>query len=128
MMTKMIVLGLVASSTLAAAQPTPAQPPQPPMQSVRFSLTVKSGADTRTYELVMSDRGCGTVEEKAAAYADDVRVCSVPAPNGLSLEIEGMTRAGATEYRQRAQVVLARKGGSVEVGRTGGMRFALKTL
>jgi hypothetical protein len=111
----------------ADAQPAPAPPPAP-AQSVRLTLAIKAGNDVRTHELVISDRGCGVVKEKSPQYEDDVRICSVPTANGIAIEIEGFVRAGSTEYRQKSEVIVARKGASFEVGRTNGMRFAVKTL
>ena len=119
---------LVWFSRYADAQPTPPPAPPSPAQSLRLSLAIKSGADVRTHELVISDRGCGLVKEKSAQYEDDVRICSTPTANGVAIEIEGFVRAGATEYRQKSEVIVARKGASFEVGRTNGMRFAVKTL
>jgi len=130
MLNKMLLAGclLACLDGSAWAQPAPTPPSPPPSQSVRLSLAIKAGAEVRTHELVISDRGCGVVKDKSPQYEDDVRICSVPLTNGLSIELEGFTRAGATEYHQRSQVIVARKGGSFEVGRTNGMRFAVKTL
>jgi len=131
MLNKMIVAGLALAcfSGVAAAQPAPAPAPtRAPAQSVRIALAIKAGTDVRAHEIVISDHGCGHVKEKTAQYEDDVRICSVPTTNGISIEVEGFVRAGATEYRQKSEVIVARKGASFEVGRTNGMRFAVKTL
>jgi len=127
MLNKTIVAGCVLACLYGSARAQPALAP-PPSQSVRLSLAIKAGADVRTHELVISERGCGIVKEKTPQYEDDVRICSVPTTHGLSLEIEGFTRVGATEYRQRSEMIVARKGASFEIGRTNGTRFAVKTL
>ncbi|MBA3394893.1 MAG: hypothetical protein H0T89_19765 [Deltaproteobacteria bacterium] len=44
------------------------------------------------------------------------------------IELDGATRAGVNEYRTRSEVLLARSGAAIEVGRAGGVRYALKTL
>ena len=119
---------LAALTVSARAQPSAPVNAPPPARSVRLSIAIKSGADVRTHELVISERGCGNVKEKAPNYEDDVRICSSQTAAGLVFDIEGMTRTGQTEYRQHAEVVVARKGASIEIGRTGGMRFAVKTL
>src|SRR5262245_10541003 len=70
----------VAVSSFLRCAPALADTPQPPgdapAASVKVSLVVKQGADARTHELVISERGCGAVKEKAASYEDDIRVCS----------------------------------------------------
>ena len=119
------MLKLLVSSTLAtfllcapALADTPAQPAQQaPISSLRLSLLVKSGTDARTHELVISDHGCGTVKEKAAAYEDDIRVCSRATPSGLVIETDWSTRTGTSEYRTRSEIVMPRKGGTSEIGR-----------
>lgn len=121
MLTKTLLFSCLFAT--AAHAETPAA-----TQSLRLSLTIKVGTDARAHELVISDRGCGTVREKASAYEDDVRLCSVPTPTGVALQIEGMTRTDSTEYRHKSEILIARHGASVEVGRTGGVRFAIKTL
>lgn len=136
-----ILTCLLCSPALAQPSPpaappprAPSAPPPPgrvliPAQSVRVALSIKVGADVRTHQLVISDEGCGLVKDRTAAYEDEVRICSRPAANGLLVEIDGTTRAGlANEYRTRSEVVLARKGGAIEIGRAGGVRYALSTL
>src|SRR5436190_22823650 len=97
-----LVMLAMCVASVASAQPT-APPPAPPVQSLRLALTVKSGADTRTHELVILDRGCGVVHQKAPSYDDDFQLCSTPTATGVSLAVEGTTRAGAIEYKQRSE-------------------------
>lgn len=131
---------LLAASTLtfllcapALANPQPAPAPAPARApvaaaSVTLSIVVASAGAVRTYDLVIGEHGCGTVQEKTAAYEDELRVCSVVATNGLRLELDAATRARGTEYRSRAEMVLARKGATAQIGRAGGVRFTVKTL
>ncbi len=113
-----------------ATSPVVAQPAMvlPTVQSVRLSVAVKSGADVRTHELVISERGCGSIKDRSASYEDEVRICSTVMAKGLMLELDGSTRAGMNEYRTRSEVLLARSGAVIEVGRAGGVRYVLKTL
>ncbi len=123
----MLKTALLLTCVLAAA--ARAQPAPPSVQTVRLSLTIKSGTDTRTHELVITDDSCGSIkEQRAGAYEDEVTICTNPTATGIKLHLEGKTRNGTTEYQQRSQVVIARRGGKVEVGRINGMRFALETL
>ena len=124
MLNKIIVASLALACFYRGADAQPA----PAAQSIKIALSIKAGTDVRAHEIVISDHGCGIVKEKTAQYEDDVRICSVPTTNGVSIELEGFVRAGATEYRQKSEVIVARKGASFEVGRTNGMRFAVKTL
>jgi hypothetical protein len=124
-MTKTLLSASVLTTLLCGA--ALANPP-PPAASVRLTITVTSSAGVRSYDLLIGENGCGTVQEKAASYEDEVRVCSVVASNGLRVELEGKTRAGASEYRSKSEMVLARKGATAQIGRTGGVRFTVKTI
>ena len=109
----------------AIAQPTPAAPP--PQQTNRFAVSIKMGADVRTYELTIIDRDCGTVKEKTAQSESEVKLCSHPSSSGLAIDIDAFVRGGTTEYRQRAQAIIARKGASFDFG-SSGTRVTVKTL
>ncbi|HSK04831.1 MAG TPA: hypothetical protein VK932_26460 [Kofleriaceae bacterium] len=111
----------------APGKPKPTGPPAGagPAQMLRLTLVVKAGADARTHELSISDHGCGSISDKAAAYEDQIRVCSRPAAGGLLIDTDWSSRAGPAEYRTRAELLLARTGGSGEIGRTGGHRLAV---
>jgi hypothetical protein len=128
-MSKLVVCSTIALVLLAPpafAQPAPPPPAPPPASAIRVALSIKAGPDARTHELVLSDDGCGTVQEKANAYEDNIRVCSRPAANGLRIETDWFTRSGPNEYRSHSEIVLPRKGGTSEIGRSGGVRLALK--
>lgn len=109
-----------------AAAPAPSPPPPGgPSQMLRLTLAVKAGAETRTHELAISDAGCGSISDKAAAYEDQIRVCSRPVAGGILLDTDWTTRAGPGEYRTRAELLLPRAGGAGELGRAGGLRLAV---
>jgi hypothetical protein len=127
-------------SVSALADPSPpGKPPPPPpspsspssgadrgpTQMLRLTLVVKAGAETRTHELAISDTGCGSISDKAAAYEDQIRVCSRQAAGGLLIDTDWSTRTGPAEYRTRSELLLARAGGSSEIGRTGGHRLTV---
>lgn len=115
----------------ALADPTAKSPPPSPpsaagpAQMLRLTLTVKAGAETRTHDLAISDTGCGSLADKASGYEDQIRVCSRPAANGLLIDTDWTTRTGPSEYRTRAELLVARTGGAGEVGRAGGHRLSL---
>jgi len=110
----------------AGAQPTPSAPPQP--QPLHVKLTVKVGAATRVHELAVFDTACNQVEEKTAAYEDEISVCTRPAPQGVYVDVSWKTRNGSNEYRTSSGTLMARKGSKFEVGRAGGARFGLQLL
>lgn len=138
-----LALSLCGLSGSALADPSPPGKPPPspppssslpslppgadrgPTQMLRLTLVVKAGAETRTHELAISDTGCGSISDKAAAYEDQIRVCSRQAAGGLLLDTDWSTRTGPAEYRTRSEMLLARAGGSGEIGRTGGHRLAV---
>jgi len=123
------ISSVVLCGSALADSPTSARPPPPPptgpSQMLRLTLSVKAGPDTRTHELAISDLGCGTISDKAATYEDQIRICSRPAAGGLLLEADWMTRAGPAEYHTRSELLLARAGGTTEIGRAGGLRLAV---
>ena len=106
------------------AVPPPAAPSMA-LQPLQVKLTVKVGPDTRTHELAVFDHGCNRVEEKSASYEDDINICTRPAPQGIFVDVNWKTRNGPNEYRTNSGTVM-RKGGTFEVGRTGGTRFTLQ--
>jgi hypothetical protein len=137
MLRKPLFLAAITTAVLCApaladtpkAPPAPA-PPAPAVsaessQTLRLTLVVKAGNDTRTHELAISDRGCGNITEKTTAYQDEISVCSRPAGTNLQIETSWQTRAGIAEYRTHWEAVLPRTGGSVEVGRAGANRLGL---
>lgn len=112
----------------ALADPSGKQPAPPgpdPAQTLRLTLVVKAGTAARTHELAISDRSCGTVSDKSPGYEDQIHVCSRPTASGLLIETDWTTRAGPAEYRTRSAMLVARTGGTGEIGRTGGLRLAV---
>ena len=136
-MTRKLLLASIATLALslsgaALAGPSPSDKPPPPApsgadrdpkQMLRLTLVVKAGAETRTHELAISDTGCGSISDKSAAYEDQIRVCSRTAASGLLIDTDWSTRTGPAEYRTRSEMLVARAGGSGEIGRTGGHRL-----
>jgi hypothetical protein len=121
-----ILTAVLCGPALADSPAKPTGPPAAdPSQMLRITLVVKAGADARTYELSISDRGCGSLSDKSAAHEDEIRVCSRPAAAGFLIDTDWKTRAGAVEYRTRSEMLVARGGGSGEVGRTGGLRLGV---
>jgi hypothetical protein len=114
----------------ALADPTPGAKPAPPpsagpSQMLRLTLVVRAGSDARTHELAISDTGCGTIVEKTSAYEDQIRICSKQAGSALLFDTDWNTRAGPTEYHSHGELLLARTGGTAELGRTGGLRLGV---
>jgi hypothetical protein len=117
---------VLCGPALADSPGKPTGPPDAgPAQMLRLTLVVKAGSDARTHELSISDRGCGSISDKAAAYEDQIRVCSRPTAGGLLIDTDWSSRTGPAEYRTRAELLLPRAGGSGEIGRTGGHRLAV---
>lgn len=127
-----ILCGPALADTAAVPAPAPKAPPPAikapspePTQMLRLTLVVKAGTDTRTHELAISDRGCGNVTEKTAAYEDQISVCSRPAGTGLQIDANWTTRSGPAEYRTHWEALMPRTGGTTEAGRAGGNRLGL---
>jgi hypothetical protein len=122
-------LALVAMLCVPALADTPRAsplPPSPSVQPLQVRLTVKTGTDTRTHEVAVFDQGCNRVQDKSSAYEDDINLCTRPATQGVLVEVSWQTRSGPNEYRTSSATVMPRKGGTFEVGRTGGTRFTLQ--
>jgi len=118
----------LCGSALADPSPTakPAAPPGAgPSQMLRLTFVVRAGPDARTHELAISDTGCGTIVEKTTTYEDQIRICSKQAGASLLLDTDWSTRAGPTEYHTHSELLLARAGGTAELGRTGGPRLGV---
>ena len=113
-----LVLALCAPS-VALADPAP-------QRQLKLQLTVKHTAATRTHQLLLLDRSCGSVKEKSATHEDDIDVCAELVQNDLRLRVQWFVRQGPSEYRTKWESVMARKGGQIEVGRIGGTRLTLQ--
>ncbi|CAN5849233.1 hypothetical protein BH11MYX3_BH11MYX3_07840 [soil metagenome] len=123
---------LISSSLVAAllcgtalAQPAPAQPA--PRTPYKFKLAVTDGSDSRTYELVLLDDSCGSVEEHQGDRADEIKLCAHASPQGARLEAHWKLRSKTLEHAVNYEAVVA-KGKTVEVGRTNGARFTLTLI
>jgi hypothetical protein len=111
----------------ALAQPVMVKPVPAPIVTavpVKLELTVKAGNDTRTHQLVIPEDSCGTVQEKAVDHEDTIRVCSIIRPTGMKLEVDWAVRTGPNEYRSSWGAFVTR-GTTLDVGRSGGVRFTL---
>jgi hypothetical protein len=106
----------------ALAQPAPA--PIVAAKPLELQLTVKAGTSTRTHQLVISEDSCGRVQEKTRDFEDEIHVCSIVKRDGARLEANWKVREKMTEYHVSWTSVVAR-GGTVEVGRQGDVRFTL---
>lgn len=112
-------LALLFVPTLALANP-------PPPRQLKFQLTVKHATATRTHQLLLVDKSCGSVHEKATTHEDAIDVCAEDLQGDLRLRVSWSVRQGPTEYQTKWESVVARKGGQIEVGRLGGTRLTLQ--
>ncbi|HEY5939154.1 MAG TPA: hypothetical protein VIU61_31095 [Kofleriaceae bacterium] len=111
---------------LALCAPNVSLANPPPQRQLKFQLTVKHTAATRTHQLLLLDRTCGSVKEKSATHEDDIDVCAEAVQGDLRLRVQWFVRQGPSEYRTKWESVVAKKGGTVEVGRVGGTRLTLQ--
>lgn len=116
-----LALALVLAGT-AVAQPAP--PPAAPRTPYKLKLAVTDGTDNRTYELVLLDDSCGTVEERAGDRRDEIKVCAHASPQGARLGVAWKLHTKALDHEVSYEAVVA-KGAPVEVGRKNGARFTL---
>ncbi|MDB4962114.1 MAG: hypothetical protein JWP01_2113 [Myxococcales bacterium] len=119
-----IVFTLCAPALAQPVAPKPAPAVIVTAVPVKLELTVKVGAETRTHQLVIPEDSCGTVQDKAAAYEDTIRVCTILRPTGMKLEVDWSVRTGPNEYRTSWGAYVTR-GTTLDVGRTGAARFTL---
>ncbi len=118
-----VVVALLSSAALA--QPAPAQPA--PAASYKLKLAVTDGSDNRTFELVLLDDSCGSIEERQGDRLDEIKLCAHATPQGARLEARWKLRSKTLEHEVSYQAVVAR-GKTVEVGRTNGARFTLTLI
>ncbi len=119
---------LANPAKVAAPPAPPAAPARHVQQPLQLQLTVAAGAQTRVHDVAVFDSGCNRVDDKGVGYEDEINVCTRPAPHGVFVEVAWRTRNGASEYRTSSGAVVTRKGGRLEVGRSGGTRFTLQLL
>jgi hypothetical protein len=125
---KKTLITALALSFLAApalAQPAPAQPA--PRTPYKFKLAVTDGTDNRTYDLVLLDDSCGTVDERVGDRHDEVKVCAHLAQGGARIGVAWKLHTKTLDHEVNYEAVVA-KGKAVEVGRTNGARFTLTLI
>lgn len=115
----------------AVAQPAPPKPAPAPSRTTPYKMkfAVTDGADTRTYELVLLDDTCGSVEERVGDRKDEIKVCARlgSTPTGARVEVAWKLHTKTLDHEVNYQAVVA-KGTPVEVGRTNGARFTLTLI
>ncbi len=130
-MMKTLLASALAVSLLAgpaAAQPAPPQAAPPaPRTPYKFKLAVSDGTDNRTYELVLLDDSCGSVEERVGDRKDEVKVCAHASPQGARIGVAWKLHTKTLDHEVNYEAVVA-KGKAVEVGRTNGARFTLTLI
>lgn len=118
-MMKPTIFALLLAPSVSLANPAPPRP-------LKLQLTVKHTAATRTHQLLLLDQSCGAVKEKSATHEDEIDVCAEAVQGDLRLRVQWFVRQGPSEYRTKWESVVARKGGTIEVGRVGGTRLTLQ--
>jgi len=109
----------------ALAQPAPLQQPRVPL---KLQLAVTDGTDKRTYELVMLDESCGSVEERSGDRADEVKLCARDTTaQGARLSVQWKLHTKVLDHAINYEAIIA-KGKTVEIGRTNGARFTLTLI
>jgi len=119
-MKKTLLLSALALAAPAYAQPVPRTP-------YKLQLAVTDGADKRTFELVLLDDSCGSVQERVGERRDEIKVCAHASPQGARLGVEWKLHTKTLDHEVTYEAVVA-KGNAVEVGRTNGARFVLTSI
>jgi hypothetical protein len=97
----------------------------PPPRPMRLAFQIKTAAGTRVHELAIAGRDCAHVVDKDTDHDDEIKACAIEdSADGVRLDLEWMTRTGPAEYKSKSSIVVAR-GGTLELGRSGGTRLAL---
>ncbi len=122
LLTSSLAVALLCGPALAQPAPAPAQP-----TPYKFKLAVTDGSDNRTFELVLLDDSCGSVQERQGDRVDEIKLCARATPAGARLEAHWKLRSKTVEHEVSYQTVVA-KGKTVEVGRTSGARFSLTLI
>ena len=116
MIKSLLVVTLLCGPALAAPRAT--------TKPITATLTIKSGKDVRTHDVMMVVHECGRISDKASDHEDTLKVCAVEdAPQGVQLDVDWVTHSASSEYHNMSTVVIAR-GGNYEFGTTG-MRLAI---
>ena len=113
-----VVLAMLCGPALAQPAPPAAQP------QFTFKISVKNGADTRSYDLVLEADRCGSVLEHNGDRTDEIKLCAFATQQGARLEAQWKLHAGPVEHGENWTAHLAR-GQKMEVGRNDGIRFTL---
>ena len=90
---------------------------------IKLKLTLKTPADTRSYDLALVEKTCGKSEEKVAAHNDSVKVCAHEMDqNNVRLDVEWNSKHQAGENVGNTSVVVA-KGATAMVSSTSAFRL-----
>ncbi len=90
---------------------------------IKLKLTLKSPADTRTYDLLLAEKTCGKSEEKVAAHSDMIKVCAHDADhNNITLGVDWESRHQGGENTGATTIIVAR-GATATVSSSSGFRL-----
>jgi hypothetical protein len=87
----------------------------PPPQSIKLEVQLKTKLGARTNTMALTDNSCGKVEEKAPDHVDEIKACARAEGTNVRIDLDWSTHGDKTEYRSQSTIVLAH-GGSAEVG------------
>lgn len=118
LVTASFVTALSAGPALANTIASP--PAQNPFS---LQIVVAHGSVHQTYQLRLSD-SCGSLEDKSPDWETRVKVCVINTSQGIKLSLDGGLRTNTIEYRTNFESTVQR-GARIDVGRAGGVRFAV---
>ena len=124
-MKALVIASLVTALSAGPALANTIAPPSPPPAQAPFSLqlVVAHGSVHQTYQLRLSD-SCGSLEDKSPDWETRVKVCVINTSQGTKLSLDGGLRTNNVEYRTSFESTVQR-GARIDVGRAGGVRFAV---
>jgi hypothetical protein len=124
-MKALVIASLLAAVSSPALANVSGQPvaPSPAPAPLTLQLEVSHGSARHTYQVRLAD-SCGGFEDNSPDWQTRVRVCAHPTANGFRLKLDGRLHVGNVEYRTDFESTIQR-GARIDVGRDGGVRFAV---
>ncbi len=110
---KVLLATALVSALLCA--PALADPPQPQpaptvaISNVNLRFVINDGTGVRRLGLILTDRSCGSIQNKSSSNEDEIKACSYfEGADAVRVEVDWRTVSGSNEVRDKSVLVMHR--------------------